>query len=301
MAKKILITGASGLIGTRLTELLLTNNYEVAHLGRSTKPGKVPSFIWEIDNRIIDEQAFENVDTIIHLAGASVAEKRWTAKRKKEILDSRIQSTLLLKEALAKNNHSVKTFISASAIGYYGFVDEKIFDEVSEPGNDFLAQVTKRWEDSVDAISTLGLRVVKIRIGIVMAKEGGALKEIVKPIMFGLGSPIGSGRQYLSWIHIDDLSAIFLKAISDEKMKGAYNATVSWITNESLIQLIAKVLHKPLWMPNVPSFLLKILLGEMASIVLNGSKVSSEKIRKTGFQFQFGSIETALKNLLPDK
>ncbi|HCW07495.1 MAG TPA: TIGR01777 family protein [Cytophagales bacterium] len=300
MERKILITGASGLIGKKLTELLLLNNYEVVHLGRSKKQGKVASFIWDIEKKMIDPNAFEKVDTIIHLAGANVGEKRWTEKRKKEILDSRIQSTFLLKEFLQKKAHSVKTFISASAIGYYGFEGDRIFQEDDKPGNDFLARVTKGWEDAVDEINMLGIRVVKIRIGIVLSKEGGALKEIAKPISFGVGSPIGSGQQYLSWIHIHDLCLIFVKAIEDEKMNGAYNAASSWINNKDLTQLIAKILRKPLWMPNVPSFALKFILGEMAQIVMNGSKVSSKKISQTGFKFQFNEIENALRNLLAD-
>src|SRR6185369_8414397 len=174
--------------------------------------------------------------------------------------------------------HPIKTFVSASAIGYYGFEDDKVFIEEDKPGADFLAQVTWQWENEINKIIELGLRVVKIRIGIVLSKEGGALNEMAKPIKLGVGSPLGTGKQFLSWIHIDDLCQMFMKAIEDEKMNGAYNATTNWCTNEEMTRAIAIILKKPLWLPAVPSFVLKTILGEMANIVLNGSKVSSEKI-----------------------
>lgn len=297
--KKILITGASGLIGSRLTELLIAGGHSVRHLGRSKKSGQVSTFLWDPIAGIIDIQALEQIDTIIHLAGASVAEKRWTASRKKEILNSRIKSTELLYQALKNNRHNTKTFVSASAIGYYGFgQDDKIFVEQDKPGNDFLAQVTRQWETEVDKISTLGLRVAKIRIGIVLSEKGGALKEMARPIKFGVGSPLGTGKQFLSWIHIDDLCEMFVKAIEDENMNGAYNATTAWCTNEEMTKAIAKILQKPLWLPSVPSFFLKIVLGEMADIVLKGSKVSAEKIKQAGYRYKFAILNDALNNLL---
>src|SRR5258708_33984710 len=228
MSKKILITGASGMIGAQLTEMLLAKNYSVAHLGRKKK-GNVPSFVWDVSNGVIDKDALQQTDTIIHLAGANVASSRWTEGRKKEILESRVKSTALLFQTLKNNRHTIQTFISASAIGYYGFGEEnKIFTEEDNPGNDFLAQVTRQWEEAADRFATLGIRTVKIRTGIVLSKKGGALEKMVKPIKFGIGSPLGSGKQFISWIHIDDLCGIFLKAIEDEKMSGTYNATVNW-------------------------------------------------------------------------
>ena len=298
MAKKILITGASGMIGTQLTDLLLAKNNSVAHLGRNKK-GIVPSFVWDASNGVIDKDSLRQTDTIVHLAGANVAGKRWTKGRKNEILESRVKSAELLFKTLENNPHTIQTFISASAIGYYGFGDEnKIFTEEDKPGNDFLAQVTKHWEEAADQFATLGIRTVKIRIGIVLSKKGGALHEMTKPIKFGVGSPLGTGKQFLSWIHVDDLCGIFMNAIEDEKMNGAYNATVDWCTNEEMTKAIARSLHRPLWLPSVPSFILKIILGEMADIVLNGSKVSSEKIKNRGFQFKFSKIENALDDLL---
>ncbi|HPW61294.1 MAG TPA: TIGR01777 family oxidoreductase [Cyclobacteriaceae bacterium] len=300
MSKKILITGASGLIGSRLTELLLQKGYQVSHLGRSKKSGSVPSFVWDVDKGVLDQQALEDVETIIHLAGAGVADKRWTESRKKEILESRTKSSLLLYNTLASTKHTVKTVVSASAIGYYGFgFGEQVFTEDSQPGNDYLAQVVKQWEESVDKISSLNLRVVKLRIGIVLSDEGGALVEMAKPIRLGIGAALGTGKQYLSWIHLDDLCAMFIKAVEDETLQGTYNATSGdWVTNLELTKLIAKVLKKPLLLPNVPDFIMKIIVGEMAVIVVNGSKISADKIKKTGFKFNHTDLTETLRSLL---
>ena len=300
MHKNILITGGSGLLGTRLTELLLQKVYQVSHLSRNKKEGPIPAFRWSVSNQEIESGAIDQADAIIHLAGAGIADKRWTAKRKKEILDSRVKSTELLYETLKNGNHHVKTFVSASAIGIYGFAgSETVFGENSASADDFLADVVKQWEAAVDKIETLGIRVVKIRIGILLSEQGGALKEIMNPIKWGVGTPLGTGEQFLSWIHIDDVCQMFIRAIENEDMRGAYNAVAPKpVTNKKLTTAIAQALNKKLWMPNAPSFVVKIILGEMADLVLNGSKVSSEKIEETGFQFLFPDLENALSNLL---
>jgi uncharacterized protein (TIGR01777 family) len=217
-----------------------------------------------------------------------------------EILESRAKSTALLFNALKNQRHTVTTLITASAIGYYGFgLSEDVFTEESKPGSDFLAQVTKKWEEEVDKISSLGIRIVKLRIGIVLSEKGGALAEMVKPIKLGVGSALGTGKQYLTWIHLDDLCEMFIKAAEDQVMSGSYNAVGSeWVTNAEMTKAIAKVLKKPLWFPPVPGFVLKIVLGEMADMVLNGSKISSGKIQKTGFKFKFSKLDEALKDLL---
>jgi len=302
MSKKILITGASGLIGSLLTDMLLRKGYQVSHLGRTKKIGMVKSYVWNVDKSELDIESLSGVDTIIHLAGAGVADKRWNEKRKKEILESRTKSTALLYESLKKVNHSVKAVVSASAIGYYGFcLDERIFTEENNPGSDYLAQVTNQWEEVVDKISSLSIRVTKLRIGIVLSEKGGALAEMAKPIRFGVGAPLGTGKQYLSWIHIDDLCAMFLKAIEDDQMHGAYNAVCDWVSNEEITKSIARALKKSLWLPPVPGFIMKIIVGEMAVIVVNGSKVSSEKIRTTGFKFEYPELNAALNELLTNK
>src|SRR5258706_5651626 len=298
MEKKVLITGASGLIGSRLTQLLVAKGHLVAQLTRFGKAGPA-AFQWDPAKGAMDEKALGQVDTIVHLGGGNIAGRRWTASRKEEILNSRIESTTLLFQALRNNAHAVQTFVSASAIGYYGFgEDDKIFMEEDKPGNDFLAQVTRRWENEVDKIGNLGLRVAKLRIGIVLSNEGGALQEMIKPIKWGLGSPIGSGQQFLSWIHLDDLCKMFMTAVENERINGAFNAAAGWCTNAEMTKAIARVMHKPLWLPSVPAIALHVILGEMADIVLKGSKVSSEKIKRTGFRYQFDNLNDALTNLL---
>lgn len=298
--KNILITGASGLIGQRLTELLLQKGYHVSQLGRRAKEGPIPSYTWNVTQRVMDARALENADAIIHLAGAGIADKPWTPQRKQEILESRTHSTRLLFSELKKQNHSVKTIVSASAIGYYGFGgSDEVFTETSKPGTDFLASVTRQWEAEVDTLEQLNLRVVKIRIGIVLSEKGGALKPMVVPVKFFVGSPLGSGRQYLSWIHIDDLCNLFMHAIENESMSGAYNGVApAPATNAAFTQALAQVLHRPLWLPKVPAFVLKILLGEMAALVLQGNQVSAQKVQRTSFQFQYPELLGALRHLL---
>jgi len=299
MAKRILITGASGLVGARLTELLLLQGHDVVHVGRSQQKGRIPSYAWNVEKRTLDRRAIDSVHAIIHLAGAGIADKRWTRARKKEILDSRVQSISLLYDVLKKGNHHVETFVSASAIGYYGSGDEnELFTESSPPGADFLAQVTNQWEAASEKMNSLDIRVVKLRIGIVLSEKGGALKSMATPIKLGLGAALGTGKQYVSCIHIDDLCVSFMKAVEDKSMLGVYNAVaIEPVTNLELTRAIAKTLNRPLWLPAVPSFILKIMLGEMAAMVLTGSKVSSERIRKAGLKFKFTDLESALKNL----
>lgn len=300
MTKKVLITGATGLVGTRLTDLLLQKGYQVSHLGRSSRLGNVPSYTWDIEKGKVDPQSFVGVDAIIHLAGAGVADRRWTNARKQEILESRTKSTALLYKSLAESTHSVNTVISASAIGFYGFgLEDEVVDEEAQPGTDFLAQVTQEWEREVDKIIALNIRVVKLRIGIVLSEKGGALVEMARPVRWGVGAPLGTGKQYLSWIHLDDLCGMFINAVENSAMKGAYNAVSgNWVTNQELTSMIAKILRRPLWLPNIPAFVLKLLIGEMAGMVLNGSKISADKIKQAGVEFNFSNLEEALKELL---
>jgi uncharacterized protein (TIGR01777 family) len=297
--KNILITGGTGLIGARLTELLLQNGYSVAHLGRTGKSSSVPSFRWDIENRFLDEKAFHNVDTVIHLAGAGVAEKRWTRNRKREILESRTKSTRLLFDTLAKIQHSVNTLISISAIGYYGFDKGDVFIEESPAGNDFLANVTRQWEEEADRITGLKIRVVKLRTGVVLSAKGGALKELAAPVKYFVGVPLGTGNQIISWIHIDDLCGIFIKALTDKSIQGVYNAVApNPVTNREMTKAIGAILNKPVFLPAVPAPVLKLMLGEMAEIVLNGSRVSPKKIQRDGYIFKFTSLKLTLHDLL---
>ena len=296
----ILITGASGLIGSRLTNVLHSHGHRVAHLGRAKRDGIARSFAWDIERRYIERGALQDVDTVIHLAGAGIADKPWTKERKREILESRTQSTQLLYDELKKGNHSVKTVISATAIGYYGFKDEETtYTEDDPPGDDFLAQVTRRWEQEVDAFLKLNIRVVRIRIGIVLSADGGVVKEILRPIEWYAGAPLGSGNQYMSWIHLDDLCNIFIMAVENSDLEGAYNAVASHpATNRELTKAIANAVHKPIIFPAIPSFILKILFCEISGQVNRGGKVSNEKIRQAGYKFVYENVDDALVNLL---
>ena len=301
MSQTVLVTGGTGLVGSRLTPLLLDKGYRVRFLSRN--PGKVnniESFSWDMDHQTIDEKALDGVDYIIHLAGAGVADKKWTTRRKKEILQSRTKSTELLRSALAKAQHQVKAFISASAVGYYGWDTGGVWKkEESRFGDDFLATVTKAWEAEVDQVEKLGIRVAMLRIGIVLSDKGGALIELTKPIKWGVGAALGKGDQYMSWIHLDDLCNMFIHAMENDNVKGIYNAVApNPVTNKELSKLSAKVLGKPFFLPNVPGFVLKLALGEMASMVLGGNRVSSEKIQKDGFMFTYPKVEPALSDLL---
>ena len=294
---RILITGASGLVGTRLTVLLQERGHEVSHLGRSKKSGSIKSFVWDVQTGTIEAEALKNTDVVIHLAGAGIADERWTKKRKQEILESRTKSTALLVQKLNEASNAVKALISASAIGYYGMtLGPEEFTEASRPGTGFLADVVTAWEHEADQLNNK--RLVKIRVGVVLSKNDGALNEIAKPVRFGVGAPLGTGDQYVSWIHLDDVCGIFIKAVEDESMHGAYNATAGAVTNRVLTQAIAKTLHRPVWLPAVPAVALKLFLGELADLVLLGSNVASDKIRQAGFSFTYHTLEKALNNLL---
>jgi uncharacterized protein (TIGR01777 family) len=295
---KILITGGSGLVGTQLSEQLTKDGHEVSHLSRTIGGSNYPTFKWDLKKGFIDEEAFVGLDHIIHLAGAGVADERWTEKRKKLILDSRVDGVRLLYDYVSKLDVKLKSFVSASAIGIYGGdTGDVLLKEDSPYGNDFLAEVVKSWEAETDKFSKI-TKVAKVRIGIVLSEKGGALPEILKPIKLYAGAPLGTGEQYLSWIHINDLCAIFAYVVS-ENLQGVYNATApNPVTNEAMTKAIAKTVNKPLILPNVPSFVMKLMLGEMAQIVLGGNKVSGEKIIKTGFRFEYDQLQDALRDLL---
>ncbi|MBX7126167.1 MAG: TIGR01777 family oxidoreductase [Cyclobacteriaceae bacterium] len=297
MIKSVLITGASGLIGTRLTEILLQNGYQVRHLGRSvaTRSG-VQGYRWDITEGHADPAAFEGVSHVVHLAGAGVADARWTASRKREILESRTQSTLLLHKMLAQHGKSVQALVSASAVGFYGLdTGERLMHEHDEAGVDFLASVTRQWEGAVDGPNSSVSRIVKLRIGVVLSERGGAWPKLAQTIRYGLGAALGTGEQWMSWIHLDDLCEIFRFALENETLSGTFNAVApAPVTNGQFNKIAARVLHRPLWLPNVPSWTLRLALGEMSGMILGGNRVSSEAIENAGFNFEFPDLEDAL-------
>jgi uncharacterized protein len=301
LKERVLVTGGNGLIGQYLSGYLKTAGYEVSILGRSAgRSTDYAYYTWDIDKGEMETEALLNVGYIIHLAGANIGERRWTKKRKQEIIDSRVKSAKLLFMKIKESNFKPKAIISASAIGYYGAVtSDRIFEENDLPGNDFLGTTCKQWEESVDQFEELGIRTVKIRTGLVLTREGGALAKMILPVKLGIGSPLGNGRQYMPWIHIDDLCRMYLKAIEDNGMAGVFNAVApEHINNKEFTRSLCVAVNRPFWAPNIPAFLLKITLGEMADILLKGSRISCAKLRETGFIFKYPDLQVAFNNLL---
>ena len=299
---KILITGATGLVGQELVKLCLAKSYTVHYL--TTSKTKIVSesnykgFYWNPSTQEIDENCLKGIDVIINLAGASIS-KKWTASHKKAILNSRIDSLRLLHRLLSENNHRVKQLCSASALGIYPSSFTEKYDESYEiVSSSFLGEVVKTWENTVNSFQSIDLVITIIRIGIVLSKEGGALAEMTKPIKLGLGAPLSSGNQWQSWIHITDLANMFLFVL-EQKLSGIYNAAASSpVTNSKMTRVIARQLKKSLFLPNVPTFMMKLILGEMSAIVLESQYLRNDKIKKDGFVFKYDTLEIALKECL---
>ncbi|NDP26698.1 MAG: TIGR01777 family protein [Flavobacterium sp.] len=300
MKKNVLITGGTGFVGKHLTELLINKGFSVSILSRTEKPNTADVFyyIWDVSKNFIDESAVIRADYIVHLAGENIADKRWTAQRKAQIVQSREQSIGLIYAVLKKSNKQLEAFISASGIGIYGAINgAEICTESTLPANDFVGVTCQKWEAATTLISNLSIRTVQIRTGLVLGKDDGFLKKLTPIFRLGLGSALGSGKQYMPWIHIDDLCTIYLEALNNVKMAGAYNAAINDATTNTIFsKTLAKVYGYSIWLPNVPSFLIKIAMGEMAQIILTGRRVSSEKIEKVGFQFRYKKLEEALKD-----
>lgn len=297
MSKKVLITGGTGLVGSHLIPMLKAKGHQVVVLSRSKDASKpYPIFEWDYEKEYIESGAFNGVDTVIHLAGAGVAEKRWTPERKDEIYNSRTKTSHLLYKTLKEVPNEVKTFISASAIGYYGLDTGSTNLKESAPvGHDFLAHVVDAWETSTNKIAELEIRLVQLRIGVVLAKEGGALVELLKP---PVAAPLGKGSQYMSWIHIDDLCKMFVHSLENEQMLGTYNAVAPRpMTNKELTREAAKAFGKTFVPVPVPGLVLKLMLGEMAKMVIGGNRVSCEKIMEAGYQFEYPKLGDALNHL----
>lgn len=256
---------------------------------------------WDVAKGIIEEEALAKADYLIHLAGAGIADQRWTRARQQEIIASRTQSIELIARHLQGRPYKLKAFVSSSATGFYGANTGDIrLTEETRSGTDFLSHVTRSWENASELIHNVGVRTTKLRVGVVLSTQGGALPKIAAPIRWGVGFPLGSGKQWVSWIHIEDLCKMYIEALENERWSGIYNAVApAPVTNEDLTSQIAKVLKRPLWLPNVPSFALKILFGQMADVVLGSNYVINDRIAKTtDFTYSFESVSAALQDLL---
>lgn len=299
---KILISGATGLIGSLLVKHLLDKKHSINYLSTSISKIKNETncngFYWNPQEGKIDENCIIGVDVIIHLAGANIA-NRWTNTYKQEIIESRTLSSELLYNLVKKSpNHQVKQIISASGTAIYPESFTKVYDEnTTETEDSFLSNVVKKWEESVSFFQTLGIKVCKLRTGIVLSNVGGALPEMVKPIKFGFGAAMGNGKQIQSWIHIDDLVSLYIFAI-EKQLEGVFNAvSPNPISNDKLTNAIATTLKKPLFLPNIPEFIMKLILGEMSYLLFSSKNLSSQKIMDIGFKFQFPEIKKAISDL----
>lgn len=297
--KNILITGATGLIGSRIVRSLQQRGHSIKILTRD--PSRVinaEAFHWDIESGHIDPKCLQDIDTIIHLAGAGIADKRWTKKRKQEIVDSRVKSTKLLFDTIEKTGAKIETVISASGAGYYGHRGDEVLTEESSNGTGFLAECCKQWEDAIDEGNKFCNRIIKLRIGIVLTRHGGALVELEKPITFFAGAALGSGKQWIPWIHLYDMISIFEKAVEDPEFNGVYNTSSPFpVTNSEFTRALARKLVRPVWPVNVPEFVLRSLLGEMSEVVLISDRNSAQKLLDSGFQFRYPALEDALTEI----
>jgi uncharacterized protein (TIGR01777 family) len=297
----VLITGGSGLIGKHLTSILVSAGYNVSHLSGSARQTKnLKVFLWDSKKSIIDPEAFEGVDFIVHLAGANIGAKRWSGKRKEEIIKSRVESARLIHKNVIDRGIRLKGFITASATGIYGSeMSSKIFSESDPPAKDFLGSVCEKWETAANLFDNSGIRTVKIRTGVVLGKNNSALSMLMKPGKFGFLIQAGNGLQYMPWIHIADLCNIYLKAIEDRSMNGVYNAVApQHVTHGNFMRILGKVTDLPVLPVPLPGFVLRTVFGEMSDMILKGNRVSSEKIVNSGYSFLYKNLEDALINVM---
>lgn len=296
--QRIVITGATGLIGSHLSPLLELEGYDLVHLTRDRKKGeRAKSFVWDPAGSYADSDAFHPGDIIIHMAGANIGSGRWTDKRKDEIIASRVNSAALLFAKTAGAGIIPSAFITASATGYYGAVTrQEIFTESDPPAADFLGETCRRWEEAAQPFVEKGVRVVKIRTSVVLAASGSALTKMKMPAAAGLIVRPGPGNQYFPWIHIDDLCAVYLTAVRDGGMSGAYNATApDHVTLDGVMKEIARQKHLPVFLPHIPVWLMRAVLGEMSVMLTTGSRVSSDRLTNSGFTFRYPDIASALR------
>lgn len=297
--KKILIAGGTGFVGKQLIPFLVEKGYSIHVLTRKPSANSsknIRFFQWEIERQYIDKKAFEGVEILINLTGANIGEKRWTEQRKKEIIDSRINSIDVLHRYISENKFNINTFISSSAVGFYGAVTtDKTFVETSESGNDFLASVCQKWEDAALKFNDLGIRTIILRKGVILGKDGGMVKKLSPLAKLGINVSLGSGKQYLPWIDIRDLVRLYDFILSNTQLKGIFNAVATeQITMSDLSKALLQAFGKKSFLPNAPAFVIRLLFGEMAVMLLEGSKVSNEKLKTTGFIFEFDRIGKSL-------
>ena len=287
------------MIGKELLIALQNEGHTISILSRKRINIKdVQVYLWDVYRQKIDAGCLDRVDTIIHLAGENIAEKKWTKERKQQLIDSRILSTALLYKTIRETPNQVKEFIAASAVGFYGDCGEEILTEESKNGYGFLAECCEKWENEIDKGKELSLRVVKIRTGFVLKKNEGGLAAMDKPIRFFAGAPLGTGQQWVPWIHLKDLLRIYLFALENTQMTGAYNACAPYpVTNKTLTEAIAKALNRPVWPINISETILNALLGEMSTVALMSTNTSAQKLLDTGFSFNFTYLDAALKDI----
>ncbi len=308
----VLISGGTGLIGTNLTRHLIEKNYEVIILTRDkdrpSENSKIAYSYWDITKQEIDHEAVIRADHIIHLAGAGVMDKKWTRDYKNQIVESRTKSSSLLIKSLQENSHHIKSFVSASAIGWYGgdakpLKRQEGFIETDPADNSFLGETCRLWEESIAPVEELGIRLVKLRTGIVLSNEGGAYKEFKMPLKFGIAGILGNGKQVVSWIHVDDLCRMYIEAIENNELRGSYNAVAPIpVTNKKLILQAAETTKNKFYIPvHVPGFIIKMLMGKRSIEILKSCTVSDKKIKATHFTFLYPSIESTIEELAMKK
>ncbi len=296
----ILISGGSGLIGKYIIAQLEKKGYKTAVLSRQKSVPGYKTFWWDVENRQIDDDAIRFADAIINLTGTPIAGKHWSLEQKRKILNSRVLSNQLLLNTVERLQKPLSVFISASAIGYYGSVTRsEPFTENDAVGADFLGQTCDLWEKSADLFSQINIRTVKLRLGVVLAKNGGMLKAVLPVFRKNMGTPLGSGKQFLPWIHVKDAAGIFVHALENGKMQGVYNVvSPNPVTNKEFTKTLNNLLGKKQFLPRVPGFVLKITHGELAALILEGTPVAADKILSTGFKFRFINLENALKSIV---
>ncbi len=300
--KTILIAGGTGYIGKALTKLLESRGYLVKLLSTNReKTDGIKCFYWQPKAKAIDNDVWAGVTAIVNLAGENIGKKRWTDLRKKEIIESRTESTNFLFQEIRNHQIPIEVYISASATGYYGAItSDKIYTEDDAAFHDFLGETCRLWENAAKSFGRAGIRTVKIRTGVVISKHSEALAKMRLPVKLGIGSPLGSGNQIIPWIHLDDLCNIYLKALADENMHGVYNAvSPDYKTNKEFTKELANALRKPFFFPAIPAPILRLLLGEMSDLVLEGSKIQPKRLQESKFKFRYENLKTAFKEIYP--